>query len=586
MMKFIKIFIVIIAFVLISVGVFLVIDPFKTDNKVRSIKINITNQTYVENEESNTLRRYTQNDFDTFKEDYENKELPAVYLTEFLFDGVGMYKAYDLDDFKDSSNYLEVETVKILAININTTGNIELTGEIKGAMIAVNTNNKKGDLNIILNNFSLDTDSKKVPAVYVYNKNITDTSTKVTLTTLNNTNNKLEGGKLKKISLVPSDDLDSYKDIYTGDNKTNYETYTNYYGIYTKEEINNILFAKVTADNEDLSSGDPYYFYKASGAISSDVDLYFEGKGYLEVVSKNKEGIEGKANLTFTGKTGDYYVLSQDDCINTTTDDTENKNARNTLTIDVNSLYAIVSNDADEGDAIDSNGELIINGGNIIALAKTGQDSGLDSSKGTYINGGTVLATGNMYDEIKSDSKQKFIVLALSEKIVEDTLMTLLDSNEEIVFAYKTDRSYTYLIYSSDTLKEETYTLYKDGTIDGDSSFGLFKNITSYTKGDQLAYVNKTEGNMVGGPEGMGNVQEPPEGMPNENNNGERPEKTDGEAPNGNMEGQTPPDKPDGNNNGEIKENNIISEKPTNKEFTISGIVNMFTGVGIYQEDN
>ena len=40
---------------------------------------------------------------------------------------------------------------------------------------------------------------------------------------------------------------------------------------YANEEVNNILFAKVEADSEDLNDGDPYYFYKASGAISSVV---------------------------------------------------------------------------------------------------------------------------------------------------------------------------------------------------------------------------------------------------------------------------------------------------------------------------
>ena len=36
-------------------------------------------------------------------------------------------------------------------------------------------------------------------------------------------------------------------------NKKNYEKYTNYYGIYKEDELDNILFATVTADNEDFT---------------------------------------------------------------------------------------------------------------------------------------------------------------------------------------------------------------------------------------------------------------------------------------------------------------------------------------------
>ena len=80
-----------------------------------------------------------------------------------------MYKTYDLDDFVKSGNDVDVEIFKSTVININTTGVIELTGELDCGMIAVNSNDIEGDITIVLNNVKLDTDSKKVPAIYVYN---------------------------------------------------------------------------------------------------------------------------------------------------------------------------------------------------------------------------------------------------------------------------------------------------------------------------------------------------------------------------------------------------------------------------------
>lgn len=476
-------------------------------------KVNLSNLTYSVGGTEAELTKYTQDDFDKFLSDYNSGNLPELYVTEFLFDGVSMVKTYDLDDFVEEGNDTEVETLDITAINVNTTGSVEFTGEITGGMIAVDTNGRSGEVNLILNNVKIDTDSKKTPAIYVYNKDITYTGCKVTIKTATGSKNYIEGGKFKKVSLIGSDELSNYSSKYSGDSSNWYSSYTNYYGVYTSEQIKNILFAKVQADNEDLADGDPYYFYKGAGAISSDIDLYFEGTGYLEVISKNKEGIETKGNLTFSGGTGDYVVKAEDDCLNTTTTSSSSKSARNSLTIDVNSLYAIVDagEDSDEGDAIDSNGTLVINGGIIVAIAHPGQDAGLDSVSGTYINAGTVLATGDMYDAISSESKQNYIVLSFANKVETDSLITLVNENDEAIMSYKTDRTFTNLIYSSADLTDGTYNLYKGGSVDGSENSGFYTEINNYTKGTMQAYSTEGMQGRMGGMNGgmqRGNMQQ------------------------------------------------------------------------------
>ena len=578
--------------VLFLVIIYVVSNNSENKNNTSDTKtINLTDLTYKVNGDYNSIKVYTEEDYSTFYSDYKNGNLPDVYITEFVFDGVGIYKDYDLDDYISSGNNYEPKIVKINAININTTGDIIFTGEITGATILVNTNNIDNDINLILNNASINTDSKKVPAIYVYNKDTTYTLHKVTIKTLENTKNYITGGKFKKVSLIPSDELESFTDKYSGDNLTNYNTYTSYYGVYTKDEIDNILFARETADSEGLMEGDPYYFYKGSGAISSDIDLYFEGLGYLEVTSNKKEGIESKGNIEFTSGTGDYVIYALDDCINTTTSSNNNSNVHNNLTINVNSMKAIVLDSADEGDAIDSNGELIINGGDIIALSHPGQDSGIDSDKGIYINGGTIISTGDMYDSVSDTSKQKFIVLSFNERVDADTLITLLDSNDNVVFAYKTDRTYTNLIYSSSSLTDGTYYLYKDGSITGESDNGLYLSGT-YTKGTMLGYSNA--GNMFGGMNGNSNRPEMPNGeIPDDSNrpempNGEmsdnsnRPEIPNGEAPSDSNR----PEMPNGDvpNNFNMEGMNNTNMSATNKEFTISSISNIFSGIGTYTE--
>ena len=200
-------------------------------------KVNLSDLTYTSGDTTAELKKYTQSDFETFLLDYNSGNLPEVYVTEFLFDGVSMVKTYDLDDFVESGNDVEVKVLKITAINVNTTGNIEFTGKITGGMIAVDTNGRNGKINLILNNVKIDTDSKKTPAILVYNNDITYTGCKVTIKSATGSKNYVEGGKFKKVSLVGSDELSNYTSKYSGDAQTNYTNYTNYYGVYTSAQI-------------------------------------------------------------------------------------------------------------------------------------------------------------------------------------------------------------------------------------------------------------------------------------------------------------------------------------------------------------
>ena len=578
----------------------LIVNDYFNNNKVNSIRsasVDLNELTY----NNVDLKIYSKDDFDTFIDDYNSGRLPDIYITEFIFDGVGMYKTYDLDDFIDEGNDVSVKVFSGSVLNINTTGNISLSGDFKGTVL-VNTNNIDNDINLILDNVNIDSDSKKVPAIYVYNKDISYTDHKVTIVPKENTVNFITGGKFKKVSLIGSDELNNYSSKYVGDASSWYSSYTNYYGVYSSSDIDKILFAKVTASSEDLADGDPYYFYKGAGAISSDIDLYFSGSGSLNVTSIGKEGIETKGNLVFSGGVGDYVVNAQDDCLNTTTKSGDG--VRNEMVIDVNSLIAVVSLDADEGDAIDSNGTLTINGGRIIAISHPGADSGLDSDNGTYINGGEILATGDMYDEIKSDSKQRFMVLSFYEKNNDGDLITLLDSSDNALFSFSTDRSYTNLVYSSSSLVDGTYSFYKNGEITGNNLNGFYYKVDSYNKGVQLGYT----GNSIMGP-GQGfdrpndfseNEQvpqmlydsnnQPPEKPSDFNDNNQPPEKPgDGvEPPKKSSDGMEPPEKPSDEMNPNLENGNIVDGNPyigfesSNKNFTINGISNLFGGVMIY----
>ena len=119
------------------------------DAKDKTIYVNLDDLSYSTNNKNyKSITEYKT--LEEFLEDYNNKGLPDIYITNFLYDGVSTVKILDLDDFIDNnSNDIDIDTLEIKVININTTGNIVFSGEVKGAMLGINTNDKKEDINII-----------------------------------------------------------------------------------------------------------------------------------------------------------------------------------------------------------------------------------------------------------------------------------------------------------------------------------------------------------------------------------------------------------------------------------------------------
>ncbi len=186
-----------------------------------------------------------------------------------------------------------------------------------------------------------------------------------------------------------------------------------------------------------------------------------------------------------------------------------------------------------EGDGIDSNGYLVINDGHILVAAdETSADSGLDSDLGIYLNGGTVLATGNMFDEISSDSAQPYVAVQLSERRDGGSLTLMQDEQGQAVAAFAPASGYSVLIYSDASLSADTqYSFFSVSSVTGSQHASLYTDISGFENAQPLE-TSETAGR--GGPRPSG------QGMPPE---GERPPEgefpADGEPPSG---GKFPPD--------------------------------------------
>ncbi len=341
-------------------------------------------------------------------------------------------------------------------ININSSGTYEFTGKLSDGQISVNSNKIGGDVTIILNN--VDITCKNAPAIFVYNTETSSSTCNIIIKTAKESENTISGGKIKQSVEGWSDQSE-------------------------------ILYYIDKGNDDD---GSYYERYKYDGAISSDISLVFEGEGTLIVNALLKEGIETKRDITINS--GNYIINSLDDGINACTDN------ESVININGGTILVNVEQEAEEGDGIDSNGYIYINGGTIYAFAnETSQDNGLDSDLGTYINGGYVVGTGNMADSINNDSKQNFMQLQFKQKVEKDTLITITDKNQNPITAFQTDRSYSILTISTPDLTDGENYVYEGGSIEGTSENGLYTEIKSYTKGTEKEYSTVTSMEMPNG---------------------------------------------------------------------------------------
>lgn len=197
--------------------------------------------------------------------------------------------------------------------------------------------------------------------------------------------------------------------------------------------------------------------HKYDGAFYSRMSMNIAGgeqnNGILNIIAEN-EGLDSELHLTING--GKINIESGNDGINT------NEDGISVTTINGGELTINVTGNTGEGDGIDSNGWLVINGGQVTAAAcSDSADAGIDSDMGIYINGGTVIASGHMLDRIE-DGGQTYAVFSFTQKQAGGNMLSLKDENGSIVSEMMPDNSYSILIFSSPELTEGIYTLWNN----------------------------------------------------------------------------------------------------------------------------
>lgn len=214
---------------------------------------------------------------------------------------------------------------------------------------------------------------------------------------------------------------------------------------------------------------------KKNGAIFSNITLHItgdeKGNGKLYVTS-NKEGIEVFKHICISG--GYVNIAADDDGINTKTD-------KDSIIYIKGGRVFVNSGLGEEGDGIDGNGFVIIDGGEVVSAAQPGADSGLDSNSGTFINGGIVYAVGTSMDMAEEESEQPTMNLIWEEGVDSNSSISIKDvNNTEIIKYNATDeefhngtlrRNYVAAIVSHPSFKSgNVYHIYMNGELLGYTS--------------------------------------------------------------------------------------------------------------------
>lgn len=230
------------------------------------------------------------------------------------------------------------------------------------------------------------------------------------------------------------------------------ETENKIYGSYVAK-----IYKSCELNEEGTEVIESKKLHKYDGAVYSKMSMNVYGDtGILDIAAEN-EGLCSEQHLTIHG--GNLTIQSGNDGINTSNEETS------IFTMNGGSLDITVTGKSGEGDGIDSNGWIVINGGTVNAWASPiSMDSGLDSNNGIYLNGGTVAAAGHMLDEI-ADGKQNYQIFPCQEEQNGQELYEIQDSEENVILELVPENAFTMLVVSTEVMTEEkTYTLWWDDT--------------------------------------------------------------------------------------------------------------------------
>jgi len=261
-------------------------------------------------------------------------------------------------------------------------------------------------------------------------------------------------------------------------------------GIHCNEDI------LISGGNLTISSGDD--------GVHADDNLQVDG-GTIDI-KKCYEGLEG---VHITLNDGDISIVASDDGINAADGSSSSgmgmggfgggqassSDSSVLLTINGGNIFVNAG-----GDGLDSNGNIVMNGGNVTVLGPTSDgDTALDFDGAFTINGGVLMAFGSsgMLETPTSAQNGCCIVTTLGT-VSANSAFSLMDSSGNVIMSYTPTKNYaSAIVYSSDIKNGSTYTVTAGSTT---QSITVNSNVT--TNGVSGGFGGGQNGGFGGGQRG------------------------------------------------------------------------------------
>lgn len=183
----------------------------------------------------------------------------------------------------------------------------------------------------------------------------------------------------------------------------------------------------------------------AEGALTTAVSLNLSGQetgdGLLSVTSSSTD-ISGAVHLTLNG--GRLMVQAQGAALQV------QEEALSVITIN-DGKYFLNGGLSGTGDGAASQGYLVVNGGEVVALA-AGQ--GLSATSGLQIQGGSVLALGSTVGPVDPGSRQAVLEWTFPQQQNLGAALAIESGSSETLLSYTTQRPCSALLYSAPELTD------------------------------------------------------------------------------------------------------------------------------------
>lgn len=236
--------------------------------------------------------------------------------------------------------------------------------------------------------------------------------------------------------------------------------------------------------------------YAEAKAVKGDSDIIID-KGNV-IISSADDGIKSETSIVINEATvtiqnsyegleapfitingGTVHIYASDDGINATFGSGGEQNDGSLLSIAGGYIFVSTTN----GDGLDSNGSVLINGGTtIIHGPQSAPEVAIDYNGTCNMNAGFLIASGtnsNMTQAPNNTSVQYCLEIMSNQSMSSSTLFHIQDASSNSMLTFQPVRNYYSIIFSSSELQSgTTYSIYTGGSCTGTNVDGLYNGGT------------------------------------------------------------------------------------------------------------